>query len=223
MAGDTRLGMLPMMSADTTDVSTGLEPVMSVTDPALAKVLEIRSGEDDGDELGLRIEITGSGGPDFDYDLAFVPLEEATETDRIDRFGELSIIVPADTVVDLQGATLDLPANPMQGGLVVRNPNRPDPLAGADLELTGDLPDKVQQLLDKNINPSLGSHGGFATLVGVEGTEVFLTMGGGCQGCSMSAATLREGIQRVILEAIPEVTDVVDATDHESGENPFYT
>jgi Fe/S biogenesis protein NfuA len=58
--------------------------------------------------------------------------------------------------------------------------------------------------------------------VGVEGTKVFLTMGGGCQGCAMSAATLREGIQTAIKEAIPEVTEIIDATDHDAGENPYY-
>ena len=62
-----------------------------------------------------------------------------------------------------------------------------------------------------------------ADLVGVEGTTVFLTMGGGCQGCALSAATLREGIQVAIKEAIPEVTDIIDATDHSAGDNPFYT
>ncbi len=209
--------------SDTTDPVTDGGPVMTISDAALVKVLEIRNDEDDAEELGLRIEITGSAGPDYEYDLAFAPLADAEPTDRIDVFGDLSVVVPAATVADLQGATLDLPGNPMQGGLVVRNPNRPDPLAGADLELTGDLAEKVQQLLDQSINPSLASHGGFATLVGVEEPKVFLTMGGGCQGCAMSAATLREGIQRAILEAIPEITEVVDATDHEAGENPFYS
>ena len=60
-------------------------------------------------------------------------------------------------------------------------------------------------------------------LVGVEGEKAFVTMGGGCQGCSMSAATLQEGIQRAILEAVPEITEVVDTTDHDQGENPYYT
>jgi len=91
------------------------------------------------------------------------------------------------------------------------------------LELTGDIADKVAQLLEQSINPSLASHGGYATLVGVDDTKVFLTMGGGCQGCSMSAATLVEGIQVAIKEAIPEVTEIIDATDHTAGENPFYT
>ncbi len=216
------------MSADvsdpgTTDPAAEDGPVMTISDAALVKVLEIRSDEDDAEQLGLRIEITGAAGPDYEYDLAFAPLDDAEPTDQIDVFGDLSVIVPAATVADLQGATLDLPGNPMQGGLVVRNPNRPDPLAGADLELTGELSEQVQQLLDQSINPSLASHGGFATLIGVEAPRVFLTMGGGCQGCAMSAATLREGIQRAILEAIPEITEVVDATDHEAGENPFYS
>ena len=106
---------------------------------------------------------------------------------------------------------------------MLRNPNRPNPLLGVDLELTGDLAEKVSQLLEQSINPSLASHGGFATLVGVDDTRVFLTMGGGCQGCSMSAATLVQGIQVAIKEALPEVTEVVDATDHAAGENPFYS
>ena len=65
--------------------------------------------------------------------------------------------------------------------------------------------------------------GGYAELIGVEDEKAFVTMGGGCQGCSMSAATLQEGIQRAILEAVPEITEVVDTTDHEQGENPYYT
>ncbi len=85
-------------------------------------------------------------------------------------------------------------------------------------------PTACQQLLDQSINPSLASHDGFATLVGVDDDNaVYLTMGGGCQGCSMSRMTLTEGIDRAIREAIPEVTDVVDATDHAAGENPFYS
>jgi Fe/S biogenesis protein NfuA len=93
-----------------------------------------------------------------------------------------------------------------------------------DLELTGDVAEKVQTLLEKSINPSLDSHGGFATLIGVdEGTmNVFLTMGGGCQGCSMSRMTLTQGIAQAIKDAIPEVNEVIDVTDHSAGDNPFY-
>ena len=56
----------------------------------------------------------------------------------------------------------------------------------------------------------------------MDDATVYVSMGGGCQGCAMSQATLTEGIRASILEAIPEVTEVVDATDHSAGENPFY-
>ncbi len=136
--------------------------------------------------------------------------------------GDRTVMIPEESVENLTGATLDLPNNPMQGGLVIRNPNKPDLLAGADLELSGTIPEQLQQLLDQHINPSLASHGGFANLLGVDGPTAYITMGGGCQGCAMSAATLREGITVMITEAIPEITDVVDATDHEAGDNPYF-
>lgn len=210
------------MSLDTTDVTT--EPLISVTDAARERILEIRSQDEDPDELGLRITITGAQGVDYTYDLALEPLSEAEEGEHVhtDLHG-LTIMIPAESVDRLRGSVLDLPAaGAGAGGLVIRNPNRPDPMDGKSLKLTGGTAEKVQQLLEQRINPALAGHGGWATLVGVDGGRVLLTMGGGCQGCSMSAATLVEGIQRSILEAIPEVTEVVDATDHEAGENPFY-
>ena len=197
--------------------------VFIVTDAAMAKVLEIRGAEDEPDALCLWIEVTGANGVDYTYDLSFETIADLEPTDHLETLGELTVAIPAGSLEKLRGATLDLPASAGQGGLVLRNPNRPNPLLGVDLELTGDLAEKVSQLLEQSINPSLASHGGFATLVGVDDTRVFLTMGGGCQGCSMSAATLVQGIQVAIKEALPEVTEVVDATDHAAGENPFYS
>jgi Fe/S biogenesis protein NfuA len=159
---------------------------------------------------------------EYAYDLAFEPLADAAEGDSVVTVDGLPVIVPADSIDNLRGATLDLPANSAQGGLVIRNPNRPDPLAGVELDLHGDIADKVRQLLDQAVNPMLASHGGYAELVGVEETKVFLKMGGGCQGCAVSAMTLREGIETQIRAAIPEVTDIVDVTDHDAGENPYY-
>lgn len=198
-------------------------PILAVTDEALAKVLEVRAAEDDGDGLGLQVAITGVNGVDFVYDLAFEPLAEAGDDVIVYQVGELPVMVPADTVENLSGSTLDLPSNPVQGGLVIRNPNRPDLLGGEELELTGTLEEKVTQLLAQRINPSLAAHGGFTELVRVEDTKVYLTMGGGCQGCAMSAATLREGISVMVAQAIPEVTDVIDITDHEAGETPYFS
>jgi Fe/S biogenesis protein NfuA len=197
--------------------------IVDITDDALAQILEIRAGEDEPDSLRLRIEVTGVSGVDYVYDLAFETPEEAKEDDHSFTIGELTVVVPEDSIGKLEGSVLDLPSSPMQTGLVLRNPNRPNPLQGKQLDLTGDLPEKVQQLLDQSVNPALGAHGGFVSLTGVEGTVVYLSMGGGCQGCSMSQATMVEGVTLAIHDAIPEVTDVIDVTDHQAGENPFYS
>jgi Fe/S biogenesis protein NfuA len=198
--------------------------VLTVTEPARDKILELRAQEEAPDTLGLRIEVTGVQGVEYTYDLTFDPVADADVAagDLIETQGELPVIIPVDSLDALKGATLDLPSS-ASNGLVLRNPNRPDPLSGAHIELSGTTDEKVRQLLDGQINPALAMHGGFAALDRVEGDVVYVTMGGGCQGCAVSAMTLREGIARSIKEAIPEVTEVVDTTDHALGENPYYT
>ena len=212
------------MSETDTHPDERVDQVMTVTEAALAKVLEVRNEEDDPAGLALRVSITGSQGVDYVYDLAFFEIGAAPEDDVRWEVDDLSFLIPAEDREKLAGATLDLPSNPTQGGLVIRNPNRPNPLGDiGTLELTGEIPEQVGQLIAERINPALASHGGYATRVGIEGSTAYVTMGGGCQGCSMSAATLTEGIRSAILEAVPEILAVVDATDHSAGENPFYS
>ena len=196
--------------------------VFTVTPEAIARILELREAEDDPPGLALRVEVTVTSGVEYAYDLTFDPMAEADDADAKFLQGDLPVLVPTGSIEQLTGATLDIPSGGGPG-LVLRNPNRPNPLSGKHLELTGTIAEQVQQLLEEQINPSLAAHGGFAELKGVEGDVVYVTMGGGCQGCAVSAMTLRDGIARSIKEAIPEVTDVVDTTDHEAGENPFYT
>jgi Fe/S biogenesis protein NfuA len=207
-----------------TDAAIDLDRTITITERAHAQILELRAAEPDGDDLGLRIEVTGVRGSDFTYDLAFEPVAEAADDDhRYDDRG-LTVVIPADSVANLRGATLDLPSSSAQGGLVLRNPNRPEtPRLGDPIDLEGTPAEKVRQLLDQQINPALAAHGGYATLVKVEGSAAHIAMGGGCQGCAVSSITLRDGIEAAILTAIPEITEVVDTTDHASGENPFYS
>jgi Fe/S biogenesis protein NfuA len=208
--------------APDTETQVAADTIVAVTEAAREKVLEIRSAEEDPEGLGLRIEVVGASGVEYAYDLAFEPIADAAEGDSVVVTDGLPVVVPADSVEKLRGATLDLPANASQGGLVIRNPNRPDPLAGVELDLHGDIADKVRQLLEQAVNPMLAAHGGFASLAGVEDTKVYLSMGGGCQGCAVSAMTLRQGIESQIRAAIPEVTEIIDVTDHDAGENPYY-
>ncbi len=197
---------------------------LTVSEDALAVVLEVRASEPDPANTALRVAITGANMTEFAYALDLVPLDDAADDDLVytqGEHGELSVIVPLDSAESLDGASLDVPSTGQ--GLVIKNPNTPDPLAGLDLKLEGDLATQAQMVLEQAVNPALASHGGFATLVGVDGSNVVVTMGGGCQGCAASAMTLREGISKMLKDAIPEIDEVIDATDHTAGENPFYT
>jgi Fe/S biogenesis protein NfuA len=89
--------------------------------------------------------------------------------------------------------------------------------------MSTDLKSRVQELIDTMINPAVAGHGGFVELVDVQDNRVYLQMGGGCQGCGAADITLKAGIERLIREELPEVAEVVDATDHASGANPYYT
>ena len=82
---------------------------------------------------------------------------------------------------------------------------------------------KVSALLEEQINPAVAGHGGSIHLVEVKDATVFLRMAGGCQGCASSKATLKGGVERALRDAIPELDDIVDVTDHHSGDNPYYS
>ncbi len=89
--------------------------------------------------------------------------------------------------------------------------------------MSTELKTKVQELIDTMINPAVAGHGGFVELIDVQDSRVYLQMGGGCQGCGAADITLKAGIERLIKEELPEVSEVLDTTDHGSGANPYYT
>jgi len=89
--------------------------------------------------------------------------------------------------------------------------------------MSDDLKSRVQELIDTMINPAVAGHGGFVELIDVQDSRVYLQMGGGCQGCGAADITLKAGIERLIKEELPEVSEVLDTTDHGSGANPYYT
>ncbi len=88
--------------------------------------------------------------------------------------------------------------------------------------MSAELKSKVQDLVDTSINPAIAAHGGYVELLDVKDNVVYLQMGGGCQGCGAADITLKAGIERLIKEEIPEITEVLDTTDHAAGANPYY-
>jgi len=81
---------------------------------------------------------------------------------------------------------------------------------------------QIDRMLDEQIRPMLASHGGGIELIDVDNNKVFVKLSGGCQGCASSQATLKQGVERMIKEKFPEIEEVVDLTDHSSGDNPYY-
>jgi Fe-S cluster biogenesis protein NfuA len=85
------------------------------------------------------------------------------------------------------------------------------------------LRQKVQKFLDEQVNPAIASHGGTISLIDVQGTNLYIQMGGGCQGCGMANVTLREGVETSLRQSFPEIGEILDITDHSSGDSPYYT
>jgi len=205
------------------------EMVLNITEVARQKVLRVRAAENEPDTLALWLEIAGVANGKYKYDMYFQPMDYAGPTDVVQRHDDLSVVIPAFSVDKVRGATLDVAGDPIEGGLVLDNPNSPSPAVGVagaagrpPADLSGDVAQRVLQVLDGQINPSIAAHGGHAELVAVEEGTAFLRLSGGCQGCGMASVTLSQGIEVVIKEQVPEVTRVVDVTDHASGENPYF-
>ncbi len=201
-------------------------PVITITDDALAKLVELRADETDAEQLGLRLAIASSPGEDFRYDLSFDEYLKAAFTDEV-RTHEgaddvsIKVIIPAQDVELLQDATLDYTESQ---GLVIRNPNRPEAPSIEGLTRDDVLSAEIEALVSSEVNPALAAHGGFVTYVGHDGEgTAYMTMGGGCHGCSMSKMTMLEGVQTMLSEALPAVQRVKDLTDHTTGENPYYS
>jgi Fe/S biogenesis protein NfuA len=204
------------------------EMVLNVTEIARQKVLRVRAAEGDPETLALWLEIAGVANGKYKYDMYFQPIDYAGPTDVIQRHDDLSVVIPAFSIDKVRGATLDVVGDPIEGGLVLDNPNSPSPAVGVagaarpPADLSGDVAQRVLQVLDGQINPSIAAHGGRAELVAVEENTAYLRLSGGCQGCGMASVTLSQGIEVVIKESVPEITRVVDVTDHASGENPYF-
>jgi Fe/S biogenesis protein NfuA len=216
------MGPFDESSAETADgASTAVDTIIEITPAALDIISGLRADEPDPDELGLRVAVISGPGEDFRYDLSFEAYLTAGFSDEVRTIGGMKVIVPADSVRSLQGATLD---HTESQGLVIRNPNRPEPLQVEGLVNDDELSAEIEAVLSAEVNPALAAHGGFVTYVGHDDDGVaYLTMGGGCHGCSMSAATMMDGVQTMLVDAVEAVTAVRDLTDHTTGSNPFYS
>jgi Fe/S biogenesis protein NfuA len=204
-----------------------MEPLLAITEKAQQKVLGFREGVADAERQAMWVEVTGLKAGEWTYNISLKPIDGAGPDDSLQYADDLGIVVPAADVEKLRGATVDWSDDLMSGGLLVVNPNKPDPASPAiggraPADLSGPVPQRVLQVLEEQINPAIAAHGGSAELVAVEEDTAYVRLGGGCVGCGMASVTLGQGIEVAIVEAVPEVRQVVDVTDHASGTNPYY-
>ena len=191
------------------------------TDRAREMVQSFLGSEDS--EQALRISVGGTPrAPTFD--LTLVDLEERESDERELDGGGFPVYVKALDLKLLEDATVDYVDRLNESGFEVRPAEAAMPApapAPSEGEPTGEIADRVREVLDAQVNPAIAAHGGMISLVNVEETEIYVEMSGGCQGCALSAATLRQGVERMLREAVPELSAVHDVTDHASGENPY--
>src|SRR5437867_3902037 len=186
--------------------------MITITDVARAKVLELIAAQGKPG-LALRFGIRGRGPQGFVYRLAFEDRSDQAPGDIAVESGPLAVLIDAESAPHLSGATIDYVEQAGEGGFKIDNPNPlwSDPVALA-----------VQQVIDQEINPAVGTHGGFVTPRDVRLGTAFILLGGGCQGCGMVDVTLKQGIEVRIREAVPEIREIIDTTDHAQGRNPYY-
>lgn len=189
--------------------------MITMTDAAKAKFQEITQAEK-REGQGLRVIVRGGRSMNPEFALNFVSADGARDDDTIYDLGELKVYVETPMVEFLEGASIDFVETLSESGFKVDAPNAG--IRGPE----GPTAEAVQQVIDAQINPAIASHGGQVMLVGIEGKTAFLRFGGGCQGCGMIDVTLKQGVERTIVETVPEIDEVRDITDHAAGTNPYY-
>lgn len=199
--------------------------MITFTDEAKEQVLAVIR-QQQGRKPVLRIQATTNGTAEFQYSMQLITVDEQSPDDLVLDSGEFPVILDPRSAENLKGATVDFEDKILRSGFKFHNPNKPEvPTLGEGPreDLTGPAAERVQRLLDTEINPAIAAHGGQVHLLGVRNDKVYLSFGGGCHGCGMADVTLKEGIETRIKEVVPEIMEVVDTTDHSTGENPYYS
>lgn len=190
--------------------------------------IEVDEVRDDSDTCVLRIDRTIARTPEY-----YSTVEEAAGS----PLGRKLLAIGGLEAVLLQDRTVTL-LKPVPGGawapitraavgILREHFSELDRIrAAANREMTGEERElffEVQNLLNEEINPMVASHGGYIEVVDVKENDLYVSMGGGCQGCGMAAVTLRQGVEQLIRQHMPAVRNIFDATDHAAGENPYYS
>ena len=192
---------------------------MIVTDNALkelAHILETHAAP----VTGIRIQGESTSPLKVNFKMSMTQKKSVTEEDELTSFeyGDSVVNIYMDSESQPYGEHLELDyvQTLMQSGFKI------DYKAPIPEHIDEDVFTSVQRILEDKINPAIASHGGSVSLVDLKDNIMFLQMEGGCQGCASSAVTLREGIEKMIKQELPQIEEIIDITDHAMGKNPYY-
>lgn len=170
-------------------------------------------------DIGVRVFITEPGTPMAETCIAYCRPEEAQEDDIKVSYEQFDGYIDARSEPFLEEALVDYAEDRMGGQLTIKAPNAKVPKVSDD----SPLEDQINYVLHSQINPSLASHGGMVSLIEiVEDNIAVLQFGGGCQGCGMVDVTLKDGVEKTLLETLPQLTAVRNVTDHSVTENAYF-
>ena len=193
--------------------------MITITDAAQSYFNRLIAQQDEED-LGLRISVNQPGTPGANCDLQFCPSGHSLPDDHVVEFDGFKLYVARPSEQWLEEAEIDFEEDATGGQLTIKAPGIKGSAPGDEASLE----ERVNWLLETEVNPALAAHGGRVALVEItEAKEVILQFGGGCHGCGMADVTLKQGIEQTLTHHLPEITAVRDATDHDSGTNPYYT
>lgn len=171
------------------------------------------------DGLGIRVHVTEPGTPAANCELEFCEPGELTGDEWTIECVGFEFHVDGASAPWLQGASIDFEPTKTGGLLNIRAPKIKGEVPGVEAGMI----ERVRFVIESEINPKLAAHSGRVTLLEIEANGVVvLQFGGGCHGCGMVDVTLKQGVEKTLMEMVPEVTAVRDATDHSDGEKPYY-
>jgi len=206
------------MSEGQVAAANSAEVKMTITESGQEYLTELLAKQGD-DVLGVRVFITQPGTPKAETCIAYCREGDDKDDDIRIEYPTLAVFVEARSIPFLEDATVDYAKDRMGGQLTIKAPNSRLPRVNEN----SPLEDRVNYLLYNEVNPSLAAHGGEVSLVEItEDKYAVLKFGGGCQGCGMVDVTLKEGVEKSMLEQIPELKGVRDMTDHSNTENAYF-
>ncbi|MFQ5751773.1 MAG: NifU family protein [bacterium] len=191
--------------------------MITITENARKKFLSILETEN---QQGWGMRVTAVRGPSpfsVEYGLAFVEPGQEHAADQIIELEEFNVYIDPDNAPLLEGAVVDYLSGLDESGFKITNPKAAGPPVP-----TGPIAEKIQQIIESRVNPGVAMHGGQVSLVDVKDDIAYLRFGGGCHVCGMVDVTLKQGVEVMLKEAVPELKAVMDVTDHAGGQNPYY-